>query len=96
MDGVDRPVRRVLFPYLVDQTVDRHHLVRSDRQHGEHGTLTRAAESRGRIVDAHLDRPENPQLKLRPHGANANREGTDWGFFGRLFARLYQRSRAAL
>ena len=43
VEGVDRGRRRVLSPDVIHEPVDGDDLIRVDRQHGEHGSLTRAA-----------------------------------------------------
>ena len=55
-------------PELVDQAVGRDDLIGVKREHGKQCPLPYAAQrDRRAMVDPNLKRPEQPQLKDRPH-----------------------------
>src|SRR5215471_3873698 len=54
--------RRMLTPEGVDQTVDRHHPVRTRQQQRQERPLQRSAELDDLPVPDHLERPKDPKL----------------------------------
>ena len=55
-----------VLPERIDQPVAGHDLVRIEQQHGEQGTLLRAAEVERLPVGDHLQRAEDPELHPPP------------------------------
>ena len=73
LEGVGRVPRRVVAPEVLDQPVGRHHPAGVDDQVGQQGPLLGPWDPhRGRPVPD-LQRPQDPELHLRPSAADPQR-----------------------
>ena len=62
LEQVDRGLRRLVAPHLVDQGARRHHLACAQQQHGEDGPLARTAELEPTPDRPCLERTEDTEL----------------------------------
>lgn len=66
-NGVDSSGRRGFTPQVIHQAINRHDLIRMQRQNGNHCPLTKATQRDGHAVRADLDRAKDAQIQRRPH-----------------------------
>ena len=56
--------RRIPFPHLVDEVIERDHLASAKQERPEYAALLRATERKRTIRDPGLQRPEHAELEM--------------------------------